>query len=744
MAENAIPKRAIAYTFYVALIDADSRPDLQTNPTLAAGDVTVSTDGSAFTDLDTLPVVTPGSSEAVKVDVSVAEMTGDNVTIRFIDQTATKEWDDLFIEIRPATRKLEDLAFPTSSGNSIDVAATGEVGLDFGNTVGSITGGELGVGSFAAGAIDAAAIANSAIDAATFTADAISAINFVQEGTADSGAADGTTLVDATVTDADDFWNGALLQIKDGTLAGQIRPIVDFANATGTFTVSPPFTSSVGTNTYGIGYSAYNMGEKRLTGLINNKQEGKIIYVETTGNDSNTGFIPDEAKLTVIGGLAAASAGDLVLVGQGSFSETAQVAIPAGVELRGSGIGVTDLDIQVNSTTAASIRTNTGSSLRHMTIHQDDESTSTNIQKGIGAGTGDAAFTEVVIEDLDVDFSYDGIFLGNSGVSNMIARRCRFRSAFDTVALNLGTSESWILAEDCTFEVDGTRYPSVSGAGATGRLYRVEQGRVFVTNCHGVISGCATENIGVGFISTSGISCSVSGGSIIATGTGAIAIEAAPGATVYVSGVAYDETLVTLNTGTLIIGPSAVDYSQVIDTSPTAGTNADALLNAAVSLPNNIVPGINNGLPTVDASNDIAGIQAGGIVAATFGAGAIDAAAIADNAIDAATFAADTNVYHADIRVTIDTSNDEYTITWFKDGVRVTSGITSPTIQVIKRADGTDLVASTAMTQIGSTGSYKYDEPTNRMTDGESVIAVTAATIDSGSRAFSAVLTRDV
>jgi len=103
------------------------------------------------------------------------------------------------------------------------------------------------------------------------------------------------------------------------------------------------------------------------------------------------------------------------------------------------------------------------------------------------------------------------------------------------------------------------------------------------------------------------------------------------------------------------------------------------------------------------------------------------------------------DLYHADIELAVDDTNsqDEYTITWFKNGVRITSGITSPTIQVIKRTDGTDLISSTAMTQIGSTGSYKYDEATNRITAGEAVIAVVAGTIDGKSRTFAAVLNRD-
>ncbi len=172
MAENTVPKKNVAYTFYVALVATSNRPDLQANPTLAAGDAQVSTDGGAFGNLGTLPVVTPASGVAVKVVLSASEMNGDNLTVKFID-AAGGEWDDLFVEIRPATRKLEDLAWPTITGRSLDVAATGEAGLDFGNAVGSITGAEIGIGAFASAAITADAIAADAIGSSELATDAI-------------------------------------------------------------------------------------------------------------------------------------------------------------------------------------------------------------------------------------------------------------------------------------------------------------------------------------------------------------------------------------------------------------------------------------------------------------------------------------------------------------------------------------------------------------------------------------------
>lgn len=104
------------------------------------------------------------------------------------------------------------------------------------------------------------------------------------------------------------------------------------------------------------------------------------------------------------------------------------------------------------------------------------------------------------------------------------------------------------------------------------------------------------------------------------------------------------------------------------------------------------------------------------------------------------------DVYHAEIRLDVDDSNstDEYTVVWYKNGVRVTSGITSPTIQVVKRVDGSDLITSTAMTQVASTGAYKYDATTTkRLTAGDAGIVLVGATIDAGSRTYAKIVGRD-
>lgn len=104
------------------------------------------------------------------------------------------------------------------------------------------------------------------------------------------------------------------------------------------------------------------------------------------------------------------------------------------------------------------------------------------------------------------------------------------------------------------------------------------------------------------------------------------------------------------------------------------------------------------------------------------------------------------DIYHADIYYTRDDAGAEdlYKAVWFKNGVRITSGITSPTIQVVKEADGTDLIASTAMTEIGTTEAFKYTATTTaRQTAGESCLVTVGATIDAAVRTFVRSLGRD-
>lgn len=126
MATYVPAKRAVEYIFYVSLVQQADTKLFQSNPTLAAGDVTISKDGGAFANLTTLPTVTPASGKSVKVTLSNTEMTADNVLVVFSD-AAGAQWCDLSINIQTAARQIDDLAYPATSGRSMVVDAAGLV-----------------------------------------------------------------------------------------------------------------------------------------------------------------------------------------------------------------------------------------------------------------------------------------------------------------------------------------------------------------------------------------------------------------------------------------------------------------------------------------------------------------------------------------------------------------------------------------------------------------------------------------
>ena len=137
MADYAIPKNGVAYIFYGCLVSQADARLFKSTPTLAAGDFKVSTDGGAFANLATLPTNTPGTF-AVKFSLSASEMTGDNILVVASD-AAGAEWCDQAWNIQTSARGVADLAFPTTSGRSLDVTATGAAGIDWGNVENATT-----------------------------------------------------------------------------------------------------------------------------------------------------------------------------------------------------------------------------------------------------------------------------------------------------------------------------------------------------------------------------------------------------------------------------------------------------------------------------------------------------------------------------------------------------------------------------------------------------------------------------
>src|SRR3990172_1557128 len=202
MADWPVKKNA-AFTVTFPIYDNDG--DLVSSA--AALDSEVDKDAGGFIDA-TNEATEVGASGIYKLLLTSTEANADIVTT--ITKTTTTDAKTAVNVMYTATRQLVDLAFPTTTGRSIDVTAGGEVGLDLDNTSGAlgttsydaffltagllatdaitaakiaadaigaseIANGAIDAATFAAGAIDANAIANAAIDAATFAAGAIDA-----------------------------------------------------------------------------------------------------------------------------------------------------------------------------------------------------------------------------------------------------------------------------------------------------------------------------------------------------------------------------------------------------------------------------------------------------------------------------------------------------------------------------------------------------------------------------------------
>ena len=126
MPSYVTPKKNTAFKFYVSLVDQSNTKLTKANPTIAAGDFKVSTDGGAFANLTTLPSANPAAGRAVMIDLATTEMNGDNIVVQCVD-AAGAEWCDLIVNIQTSARQIDDLAYPATTGRFMVVDASGLV-----------------------------------------------------------------------------------------------------------------------------------------------------------------------------------------------------------------------------------------------------------------------------------------------------------------------------------------------------------------------------------------------------------------------------------------------------------------------------------------------------------------------------------------------------------------------------------------------------------------------------------------
>lgn len=118
-----MPKINTAYSFDVALVSQADTKLFQVNPTLAAGDVKISGDEGAFTNLTNLPAVTPAGGRNVKVILTAAEMNVNRAVIQFVDASGA-EWCDLVLGIETTP---DDLSIAAIADGVYDEQLSGHV-----------------------------------------------------------------------------------------------------------------------------------------------------------------------------------------------------------------------------------------------------------------------------------------------------------------------------------------------------------------------------------------------------------------------------------------------------------------------------------------------------------------------------------------------------------------------------------------------------------------------------------------
>lgn len=240
MATHIPPKKNTEYIFYMGLPDQADTKLFKSSATIAAGDFKVSIDGGALANPATLPAVTPAASKMVKVTLSASEMNGDNITLIASD-AAGAEWCDVIINIPTSARQIDDLAFPTVSGRSLDVTATGAAGIDWGNVENPTTAVDLS-GTDIQLADTTTTVTNSVTaDMTKINGVAASAANLeqgafaLQRGAAIAGTLSATQMsTDLAETTANHF-NGRIITWTSGALNKQSTDITAYS-ATGVLT----------------------------------------------------------------------------------------------------------------------------------------------------------------------------------------------------------------------------------------------------------------------------------------------------------------------------------------------------------------------------------------------------------------------------------------------------------------------------------------------------------------------------
>ena len=125
---SSVPISGQAHTFSLSLL-SQATGDIIANPTLASGDFSISTDGGAFTALDTTPTVTPAGGRSVEFNLTSAEVGSSYFCVQCID-AAGDEWKSILYHetVGDATDFKADVSLLALESSVQEVITTGSDG----------------------------------------------------------------------------------------------------------------------------------------------------------------------------------------------------------------------------------------------------------------------------------------------------------------------------------------------------------------------------------------------------------------------------------------------------------------------------------------------------------------------------------------------------------------------------------------------------------------------------------------
>lgn len=241
MASKLPAVKNAAYTFRCVLF-AQSDNQIKANPTIAAGDWKVSTDGAAFANLATLPDVDPDSSVQVLVSLSAGEMNGDEIMVTAIDASGA-EWHSAAWVIHTAAQ-----TFDTMDTNIDSILAdTGTDGVVLADD--AITAGKFD---------ESTAFPLKSADTGTTAVARVGADGDTLETLSDQMDATATAL--GALNDFDPATDLVKLHGTQGAVTfGQVKITASVANE-GALHITNAGADSVGLHAQGAGYGQQNIG----------------------------------------------------------------------------------------------------------------------------------------------------------------------------------------------------------------------------------------------------------------------------------------------------------------------------------------------------------------------------------------------------------------------------------------------------------------------------------------------------